>query len=172
MADDDKNAGGRPEWVPTDIEKGRIQGYAEAGFTQEQIARRIGVDRQTLVKHCNDILEFARMDLLVGVVRNAYRAALGAPAQYDQDKNMVRAEVVPQAWAICFILKTIGRKLGLGFSERLEIGRPDDQQQIELAALLPKMSEDEIAVIHQAQGIIGKYAPSLAGPRGDGETAH
>lgn len=168
---DEQNKGGRPEWAPTDIEKGRIQGMAEAGFTQEQIARRIGKDVKTLVDRCGEILEFARMDLIVSVVRNAYRAALGAPAQMDPSGQFVlRAEVLPQAWAICFILKTIGRKLGLGFSERIDPGK--DDPHLELAALLPKMTGEEIAIIEQAQGILGKYAPQLAGPLRDGETAH
>lgn len=170
---DGVDVGGRPPWEPTDLDRGRVQGYAEAGFTHEQIAKRVGIDVKTLAKHCGDILEFARMDLIVGIARNAFRAALGAQAQFDGNGNCVRAEVLPQAWAICFILKTIGRKLGLGFTERLEItGKDGDPLLVGLTAVMTKLSDEELAVIDHAQRILAAHAPELAGPQRDGETAH
>lgn len=162
---------GRPPWEPTPSERAQVQAWSEGGFTQAQIAARLEVDEKTLRAHCRPELDYARMDLLSGVARNAFRAALGAAAQYDGDGNLLRAEVVPQAWAMCFVLKTLGKKQG--FTERLELtGKDGDPLMADLTAVLSKLSEEELAVIDHAQRILAAHAPQLAGPQRDGETAH
>jgi hypothetical protein len=162
---------GRPPWEPTDVERGKVQAYAEAGYSQEDIAERLDVDRQTLTKHCGHILKWARMDLLSQVSRQAFRMAIGAPAQHDDKGNQIRAEVLPQAWAICFVLKTIGKKLG--FTERLELtGKNGAPLVPELSALMAQMKDEEIAVLADAQRILAKYAPGIADQSGDRPTTH
>lgn len=166
-----KGEPGRPQWSPSDFQRGQIQGWVEAGYTQDQIAARLEVDRKTLTKHCNSILQFARMDMIAAVVRNAFRFAVGAPAQFDDNGNQLRAEVVPQAWAICFILKTLGKKLG--FSERIEVTGPNgDPLLADLTAVLSKLTDKELGIIEHAQRILAAHAPQLAGPTGDRPTTH
>ena len=156
---------GRPEWKPDDRTLGQIEGWAESGaFTNAQMADRLGIDVQTLTKHCKAQLTFGRMDKLAVVARNAYRFAMGAPAQFDENNNQVRAEVVPQAWAICFILKTQA-----GWSEKPKQPGLPPPGDIDWSLY----SEAELELIARAQQLIDRNAaPAAASSGGDRSTTH
>ncbi len=109
---------GRPAFDPSDKQRGMVQALSQAGYDQDKIAEYLGVDPKTLRKHFARELDFASMELIAGAVTSLGRAAVGAKAQYDEDGNKVRDEVKPEAWAVCFLLKTKGK--ALGFSERHE----------------------------------------------------
>lgn len=168
MADETQSRGpGQPEWEPTDQQRGMVKAWSEAGFTQADIADRLGVDPKTLRKHCRTELDFGTMDLITGAVRQLGRMALGAPAQYDENKNLVRAEVTPSLGAICFLLKTKGKKQG--WSERMEHTGPNGEP---LLPDLTGLTDEQLAVLQAAQRILAGLAPAPAAPTGDRPTTH
>lgn len=105
-----KKANGRPRYQPSDLERGSVKSLSAAGYSEDHIAAYMRIDPKTLRKHFPDELAFATMELL--------GAAVGGLAQALKEK---------QAWAICFVLKTRGKKLhnGVGWSERTEIAGPE-----------------------------------------------
>jgi hypothetical protein len=140
-----------------------VQAWSEAGYGQETIAERLGVDPKTLRLHCRQELDYGAMDLITGAVRQLGRMALGAPAQFDQAGQKVRDEVKPELGAICFLLKTRAKKQG--WSERVEhTGGDGGPIQFDLSGL----SEDELRAIEAAQRILARLAPPSAGIGGTG----
>lgn len=97
-----KASRGRPRYTPTDEDKGAVKSLSAAGYPQEQIARYMRIDAKTLRKHFARELEFAVMEML--------GAAIGGLADGLKKK---------EAWAICYVLKTRGKKLhnGEGWGE-------------------------------------------------------
>lgn len=170
MSEEGHRGRGNPAWKPwepTDFQRGQVKAWAEAGYTQEDIASRMDVDPKTLRAHCREELDFGTMDLLADVVQQLGRLAKGAPAQFDENQNLVRAEIPPNLGAICFLLKTKGKRLG--WSERLELTGKDGE------ALLPDLSgltDEQIEVIATAQRLIASLAPAAANPAGDRKTTH
>lgn len=112
---------GRPRFEPTDKQRGIVEALTALGMNQTVIAAYPGVriDEKTLRENFRDELDFGLTKLLAGAVNQLGRAAVGAPAVYDADGKLLCAEVLPQAWAICFLLKTKAKHLG--FSERVEL---------------------------------------------------
>lgn len=117
----EKRGRGRPAFEPTDKQRGIVEALTAAGFNQTVIAGYPGlkIDEKTLREYFRDELDFGLTKMLAGAVNNLGRFAMGAPAVYDDKGNLIRAEVKPEAWAICFLLKTKGKHLG--FSERVEL---------------------------------------------------
>jgi len=118
-----KPARGRPSFEPTDRQRGMVQALSQAGYPETEIAEYLGLDPKTLRKHFARELRFAAIELIAGAVQNLGRMALGAKAQFDDAGNMIRAEVLPNLGAICFLLKTKGKHLG--FTERTEVTGAD-----------------------------------------------
>jgi transcriptional regulator with XRE-family HTH domain len=52
-----KHPGGRPKWMPPDLEK--VKQLAALGLSQEQIARALGISYQTLNERKKEFSEFA-----------------------------------------------------------------------------------------------------------------
>lgn len=144
-----------------------VEAYAIGGFTQDQIAEAMGVDPKTLRLHCRKELDFGRMNVIAKVSGNAVRAACGAPAQFDEHGNEVRAEQKPEAWAICFVLKTLGKKQG--WTERVEhTGKDGGPMEFDLS----RLTDDELRAIESAQDILARHAPAGASVTGAGKTTH
>ncbi len=171
MSDEKPEGPGRPEWAPTEFQRGQVKAWAEAGFTQDDIADRLDTDPKTLRKHCREELDFGIMDLLAGAVRQLGRKAVGAPAHFDEKGNQVRAEVTPELGAICFLLKTKGKKLG--WSERLEVTGKDGGALLpDLEALMAKMTDEQLELIDRVQKLIAGLAAEDTGEAGTRTTTH
>lgn len=158
---------GRPTWQPTDKQRGEVEAFTVAGYSQDEIAAYLGIAPSTLREHCRRELDFSAMKLLSEVAQNAIRCALGAAARYDEAGNCTHAEVVPQAWAMCFFLKTRGKKQG--WSERVEhTGANGGPIEFDYTGL----SADELGVLDQARAILARIAPSFTAEDGDRPTTH
>lgn len=136
---------GRPKFEPSEKQRGMVQALAAAGYGQDDIAAYLGISDRTLRKAFRRELDFAEMELIAGAVNSLGRMAVGAPAQFDEKGNQLRAEVRPELGACCFILKTRGK--ALGWTERLELtgknGAPIelDGATSKLAALIARRTE-------------------------------
>jgi len=147
---------GRPPFEPTDKQRGMVEALAALGMNQTVIAAypEIEIDEKTLREHFRRELDFGLTKLLAGAVNQLGRCAVGAPAVYDDNGKLLRAEVQPQAWAICFLLKTKGKHLG--FSERVELvgkdgGAIEHKHEVvdEVANLIrEEMGEPKLATKH------------------------
>jgi hypothetical protein len=140
-------------------ERGQVKAWTEAGYSQDDIAARLDVDPKTLRKHCREELDFGAMDLLVNAVGQLGRMCVGAPAQFDEAGNRIREEVLPQLGAICFLLKTRGKKLG--WSERLEVTGKDGAPVAPVLDL-SQLSDEQLSIIQQAQEIVAALADRSA----------
>jgi predicted ArsR family transcriptional regulator len=79
-----KKAGrGRPEFVPTDDDRERVQVLKAQGMSNEAIAAALDIHQQTLVKHFSIELECAVAKKTADVMMARYRSAMGGsvPAQ-------------------------------------------------------------------------------------------
>jgi hypothetical protein len=91
---------------------------ALANLPQELIAKTIGISEKTLVKHYREHIDQGRAKLLGAAATQTARFVYGAKAEYDENRNLIRAEVKPEQAACFFVLKTQGKKFG--WSERTE----------------------------------------------------
>jgi len=153
------------------MQRGQVKAWTEAGFTQDEIAARLEISPPTLRKHCREELDNAGMDLIAAAVRQLGRMALGAPAQFDEHNNCIRAEVQPNLGAICFLLKTKGKKQG--WTERLEMTGKDGKALFpDMAPLLAQMTDEELELVDRVQRIFARFAAADAGAAGNPPTAH
>lgn len=114
-----KKKGGRPAWTPTEFQKGEVSAAIRFGQPEAEIAAELGIDPKTLRRHFRHELDFGKIRYLRSVATSLGRMALGAPAQFDAKGNMIRAEVLPDKGAACFILKTQAKEYG--YVERQEM---------------------------------------------------
>lgn len=80
------------EHRPTELTKAKVEGFSCAGFTQEQIAKYLEIDVDTLVKHYRAELHNAKLDKISQISGNVYKKAL------EGDEKMME-----------FVLKCQGR---------------------------------------------------------------
>lgn len=161
----DPNPPGRPPYEPTDFDKGRVQAWTVAGYNSDDIALRLCISEPTLRKYYAEQLEFGKMDFLANVAASLGRQAIGAPAVYNEQGKMLRAEIVATPAPGIFIMKTQGKKLG--WSERAETGAPIGDVD------WSKYSDAEIELIARAQQLLSRdaVAPS-AGTSGARPQTH
>lgn len=150
-ADTDDTRTGRPPHEPTDHTRGQVTAFAIAGYTQEQIGAHLGISHVTLRKHYARELEFAAME--------AMGQAVGGLMGAVKDR---------EAWAICFYLKTRGKKLG--FTERVEHTGADG------APLVPTdlsgLTDDELEILDRARRLVARLAAETPNGTGDRPQTH
>lgn len=158
---------GRPPWEPSEKQRGEVQAFAIAGYTQEEIALYLEVDTKTLREHCRDELDFATMKVVAQAANNVVRLANGVPAVFDENKNCIRAEIPMSLGPNAFILKTKGKKLG--WSERPGTGGPLAPEDVDWS----QYTDAEIELIARAQQLLSSRAAApAAGAKGTGATTH
>lgn len=144
---------GRPEHVPTQWYRDEVENFASAGYTEEDIAGYLKISRDTLRKYYKRELAYATMDM-VGLAKRGLAEALKAK----------------KTWAICFVLKTRGRKLhnGEGWLERQEITGAGGKPLIPEVDIT-KLTDAELLKLREAQRLLASIAPTLAGGTRDDE---
>jgi hypothetical protein len=139
----DRHGRGRPKFEPTEEKAGSVRALLWAGYTQGDIASFLGISEKTLRKNFRNVLDNAEMDLFSRAAGTLAMMALGSPVKVDPaTQKVIRAEIKPDLGALCFLLKTRGKKLG--WSERHELvgkdgtplGAPPD---------LSVLTDDELA---------------------------
>jgi hypothetical protein len=168
-AEQNPDSGGRPPWEPTDKQRGEVTAFTVAGYTQEQIGAYLDVDPKTLRQHCRQELDFARMKVIANCATNVVRLANGVPAEFDAKGNKIRDEIPMSLGPNAFILKTQGKKVGEGWSERVEVTGKDGTP---LMHDLSKLTDAELEIVAAAQRLLAGIAPAAAGPAGTGQTTH
>lgn len=141
---------GRPPFEPTEKQRGIVETLAAMGLPQAQIADFPGIEisEHTLRKHFRRELNTGLSRVLYATFGNLARAAMGSPAVHDKDGKLIQAEQKPEAWAICFLLKTKGKHLG--FSEKIVVaGDPANpvQHKHSVADEVRKLIQDEIGTL-------------------------
>jgi hypothetical protein len=89
---------GRPAWEPTEDERRMIRAcIASGGFTYEQIAAALRVDKETMVKHCKDDLEAGKSVVNATIdatlAGKAMNGDLGAIVWWDKTRRGYRDTV-------------------------------------------------------------------------------
>lgn len=147
--------------MPTDEIATRIRAGLLSGFTQEQVAARVGLDAKTMRKYYREVCDFAEFDGLVSTGATMFQLANGRAAQIDRETGTIlREEIKPDVAAGRYILRTRGRKLG--WAERLELtGAGGDAlfRNVNFAALSDAELDQFIALC----GKIGLRFPGASG---------
>lgn len=78
-----KKGRGRPEFVPTDEDREKVQILRAQGMSKEAIAAALGIHHETLTKHFSVDMECAVAKRTAEVMMARYRSAIGGsvPAQ-------------------------------------------------------------------------------------------
>lgn len=155
--DDEVNKGGRPPFQPTEKQRRMVEQMYGLGLTQEQVCQFIHdgegklITEKTLRKHFQVELDRAKGALDRQVLGAGFRLAAGAPAEYDENDNLVRDEIKPDARMTKFWIE---RRVP-GFERQVQLTTPEDQpivietnhgglstkEQRDLRALLRKAAE-------------------------------
>ena len=140
--------GQQAPWEPTDEQRNTIRALATFGLPHENIATVIGVDKQTLYKHCRPEIDegMARGNMAIG--QSLFQQATGRPAEYAPNPTgkgkpvLVREELKPVIAASIFLGKN---RLGLRDRQDVAMSIEDidpsaltDQELKELGRLLAK----------------------------------
>lgn len=132
---------GRPSYEPTDLHRGEVRAAVRLGEPQTSIAASLGLSLKTLRKHYRDELDYGKVRFLRRVSNSLGEQALGRPAVFDPDKNMIREELKPNVGAAIFILKTQAKQYG--WVERNELTGADGSTLfVEIAGGLPLMQSE------------------------------
>ena len=84
---DGSQRGGRGKtWKPTQAERETIQRWG-AYLSEAEIAKRLGVSRNTLRKHCKDLLELGRIEAKADVAQSLIMMATGRQEVIETDKR-------------------------------------------------------------------------------------
>ncbi len=122
--------------VPTDFLRGKIEGLAASGMTQENVARTVGLSLSTLRKHYLPQLELAQAQRVAAVAQNLFEIAM------SPKRGM------PQVISSLFLLKTQGRWKE---SQVIEHAGPDGEalQQQFVTISLPQNGREVSGLLEQ-----------------------
>ncbi|MGJ0397425.1 MAG: hypothetical protein ACR65U_14480 [Methylocystis sp.] len=95
----------RLPFKPSDEQRKMIEAYAAYGISQEEMCTLVGVSLKTLHKHFRQELDTGMTKANAKVAESLFRQAVGAPAQYDSEGKLLRAEQAPVVSAGIFWAK-------------------------------------------------------------------
>lgn len=109
----------RPPYLPSEDDRKRVRRLAQTRLTHHEIAQFV-IDRTTqrpisvdqLREHYQTELGFAPLELFASVADKYMLRLTGAPAQFDDQHNCIRAEILPSEAAQREFLKNFGRDYG------------------------------------------------------------
>lgn len=100
-----KRGKGRPAHEPTPELRRRIERLIGYGMTRRQCADIMRLDIKTIMKHYDYELKTGDIQAGVTVADSIFRMAVGSPAQYDKDGNLIREEQKPNITAAIWFSK-------------------------------------------------------------------
>ncbi len=89
-----KKGRGRPEYVPTDEDREKVQILRAQGMSKEAIAAAVGIHHETLTKHFSVDMECAVAKRTAEVMMARYRSAIGGNVS-AQNKFLELAGALP-----------------------------------------------------------------------------
>lgn len=89
-----KKGRGRPEYVPTDEDREKVQILRAQGMSKEAIASAVGIHHETLTKYFSVDMEVAVAKRTAEVMMARYRAAIGGNVS-AQNKFLELAGALP-----------------------------------------------------------------------------
>ena len=84
---------GRPPFQPTERQRGEVSAMVVCGIPEEQVARKIGITRNTLRKHFRDEIELSRMTIHTEVSTFIVNTILGRGAANRLTNDAARASL-------------------------------------------------------------------------------
>jgi hypothetical protein len=157
----DKKLGGPGNgWAPDEQDHRRVRAWLIAGFTQKEVAARMGVTDKTLRQHCAADIDYALMDAVTQTGATVLQMANGRPAEWNERNQMIRDELAPDIAAARFFLRTRGRDRGWGEHVEFDSGGAAALfRDVNFAVL----SDVEIATFAGLCSKIGLRLPVLTG---------
>lgn len=153
-----------------------VRSLAGYGLLQSQIAMLVTnpqtgkpIAEKTLREHFREDLDIGMATGDSQVLQSLFFQAVGRPAQYDENKNLIRDEMKPVPAATIFSCKA---RSGIKMSERMEFtGKNGDP----LIPDMSKLTDAELEIIDRAQRLIAGlagYSVEAAGPARNSQTTH
>lgn len=116
---------GRKPFEPTEKDRGRVEALSAYGIEQGLICKLIinpttgkSIDEKTLRAHFRDELDRGQLEVFEKLGQSLVEQAVGAPAVYDENKNLVRAEQKRVPVIGMFLAKT---RMGYRETDRVEL---------------------------------------------------
>lgn len=107
---------------PTEESRALVSKLAGYGMQRPEIASILGIGKTALGKHYKAELARGDANAKAAILGSAFRQAMGAPAEFDEDGNMVRPYTPPNPTMTIFLAKTRG---GLIETQRRELSGPN-----------------------------------------------
>lgn len=96
----------RRGFSPTSAQRALVESLAGYGIPEVEIAAVVGIARSTLRRHFEGELDTGRTRAHSRVAESLFRQAVGAEAVYDEQGNLLRAELRPNPACAIFWAKT------------------------------------------------------------------
>lgn len=93
---------------PTAQTRKQVSMMAGLGITQVDIGKMLDISDSTLKRHYKLELAQGSAQAKVAILRSAFNQAVGAPAEYDAQGRLLRAEVKPVPVMTIFLAKARG----------------------------------------------------------------
>lgn len=106
--------GGHNKFVPTEGQRAQVEALRAYGAPLEDICEFVlgpngqPISQPTLKKHFKRELMIGKWKIVSRVAQTLAQSALGAPAQFDAQGKIIRAEREPDTIAGIFICKSLG----------------------------------------------------------------
>lgn len=149
---------------PTDQSRAYVKAMAGYGIPQEDICTVLGISDATLRKHYAHEIATAAIEANARVAESLFKQATGAPAEFDKNGNLVRAEQPRVPACGIFWMKTRG---GWRETHRHEHTGRDGKpiQHLDLS----RLSDEQLEKFEELLALVG--AESAAGGDQGGEGA-
>lgn len=102
---------------PTTEQRKQVETMAQLGMSRDDIATVMDVGRTYLGKAYRAELKRGSAQSKLAILKSGYNQAVGAPAQYDDQGRMLRAEIKPNVAMTIFLMKA---RCGLKETDRTE----------------------------------------------------
>lgn len=97
-----------PPHVPTEESREQVRKLASYGLTRDEIADFLGIKRTTVKKYYAEEMRLGDVGGKAAILGNAFRQAMGHPAEFDEDGNLIRPYQPPNPTMTIFLAKTRG----------------------------------------------------------------
>lgn len=152
---------GRPEYVPSDKDKGAVEAYVRFGAPEQIIADILGIALNTLRKHYRHEIDHGRTKFGAALSQCAGQMALGRPAVWSElDANgkryLVQDELKPDGAMVRYCLSSLFAEQGWGDKLKLSGDKDNPLFTMDFSTMTDKQLEQFLAFAERKRAEIAR----------------